>query len=918
MKDIEKIINNKNQLLIENYFELQSKSEELYGSNTLVFIEIGSFYEIYETNDCGKATDIAKILNIVLTKKNKSIKEISIKNPIMCGIPTVSLEKHLRKLSSENKWTILLISQRGIAPDIDRHLTKIISPGTDIDFNNENEDTYIASIFIEQNENNIFSAGLTLINSMLGSVSIYENFGKSNDKEIVLDELNQIISTYNVSEVILTYGDTFNTEHISRIINKNIPIIKREENNVKGSINVNYQEELFRQVFKTDSYLSPFEELDLERMSFGINSLSILLDFIIEHNKLLGVNLLHPKKIYSSKDMYLGNNPISQLSIYSKDSLDVMDIVNNGISSIGKRFIKEQLLNPIIDKAEIEDRYKKSKLYIGLGKKKEIESKLRNLYDLELLLRKIKIETIQPFEYANLYKSLVSIQAIKKIENIEDIELNTFIENQNNIFVFDYMETISKTNFDDNFIQDNYSKDIDNLRTELIEIEEKKDLFLTQFNKDFIVKESDQEGIYLELSLKRYDDNKETIKKLPFDRSKKLKGSYKLYYKELNDFSNQMFIIKEKLKKVARLIFADEINSMDSSFIKKNIEYISKLEFYINNSNLVEKKAYCIPEIKESENNFYESEDLRHPIVESIENEIYVPNDIQFGKKSLMTLDTNTLFQENSNVGGFLLYGQNSSGKTVLSKSIGISILLAQAGFFVPAKKMSYSIYKSLFTRISGNDNLLKGLSTFAVEMLELKNILIRANKNSLVIGDEISHGTETISGLSIVASTILTLLEKQSSFIIATHLHQLTDISDIRENENLSVVHLSLSYDEINDKLEYNRKISEGSGSSIYGLEFAKSLKLPQEFISKAYRIRREISNDLSGLEQLTKKQKSKYNSKVYYGACSECGKPVKDIHHIWEQKEANEKGLIGHFHKNNKANLKPLCEECHRKEHK
>ena len=281
-----------------------------------------------------------------------------------------------------------------------------------------------------------------------------------------------------------------------------------------------------------------------------------------------------------------------------------------------------------------------------------------------------------------------------------------------------------------------------------------------------------------------------------------------------------------------------------------------------------------------------------------------------------MELDTSVCFNFDK-VKGYLLYGQNSSGKTVLSKSIGLSIIMAQAGFFVPAKKLKLSIFKSLFTRISGSDNLLRGLSTFAVEMLELKNILNRANNKSMVIGDEISHGTETISGLSIVASTILTLKEKESSFILATHLHQLDSISEIKEEKEISPIHLSLTYDENKDLLKYNRIIQKGKGSSIYGLEFAKSLKLPKEFLSKAYKIRKEIADDLSGLEELTKKRKSRYNSDVYIGICSECGEKAEEVHHINEQQLADENGNIEHIRKNNKANLAPLCKECHSKKH-
>jgi hypothetical protein len=121
----------------------------------------------------------------------------------------------------------------------------------------------------------------------------------------------------------------------------------------------------------------------------------------------------------------------------------------------------------------------------------------------------------------------------------------------------------------------------------------------------------------------------------------------------------------------------------------------------------------------------------------------------------------------------------------------------AQSGMFVSAENMKYYPYKKIFTRISGMDNIYKGMSSFTVEMTELRNILQRCNKFSLVIGDEICCGTESISGIAIVSAGIDTLINKGASFIFATHLHELTTMSCIKEhinNNRLHVKHMLLS----------------------------------------------------------------------------------------------------------------------------
>jgi DNA mismatch repair protein MutS len=131
---------------------------------------------------------------------------------------------------------------------------------------------------------------------------------------------------------------------------------------------------------------------------------------------------------------------------------------------------------------------------------------------------------------------------------------------------------------------------------------------------------------------------------------------------------------------------------------------------------------------------FIQANNLRHPIIERIQTQIpYVPNTIELG------LDKD----------GWLLYGINASGKSSLMKAIGLNIIMAQAGSFVPCESMRFYPYQYVFTRISGADNIYRGMSSFTVEMTELRNILMRCNENSLVLGDELCAGTEALSALS-------------------------------------------------------------------------------------------------------------------------------------------------------------------------
>jgi DNA mismatch repair protein MutS len=228
--------------------------------------------------------------------------------------------------------------------------------------------------------------------------------------------------------------------------------------------------------------------------------------------------------------------------------------------------------------------------------------------------------------------------------------------------------------------------------------------------------------------------------------------------------------------------------------------------------------------------------------------------------------------------------------------------------------------YKYIFTRIIGNDNIFKGLSTFAVEMSELRTILRLSNKNSLVLGDELCSGTEIQSAISIFVAGIQKLYNNNSSFIFATHLHEIVDYDEILNLTNLKIKHMSVVYNKEKDILIYDRKLKNGSGDCMYGLEVCKSLSLPQEFIDAAYDIRLKYHPEANSLLQL---KTSKYNAKKIIGLCEKCNKNMgSEVHHLQHQSSADLNGFISNtneiFHKNNLANLMTICESCHNKEHK
>jgi len=257
---------------------------------------------------------------------------------------------------------------------------------------------------------------------------------------------------------------------------------------------------------------------------------------------------------------------------------------------------------------------------------------------------------------------------------------------------------------------------------------------------------------------------------------------------------------------------------------------------------------------------------------------------------------------------GILLYGINASGKSSFMKAIGLNVIMAQAGMFVAARNFVYMPYYHIFTRISGMDNIYKGMSSFTVEMTELRNILQRCNKNSLVIGDEICCGTESVSALAIVASGIDTLIKKKSSFIFATHLHEL--VNHFEQNVKIRICHLHVEY--TNNRLIYDRSLRNGDGPKTYGVEVCRYLNMTDDFVKRAIQFRQILEK--GRLESVA--LKSKYNRYLMHdGICESCGKQSKaEVHHIKHQASHNQMEAI---HMNMLSNLMVLCEECHDKVH-
>jgi DNA mismatch repair protein MutS len=901
-------------MIIDDYLNYQDVYRNKYGENTIILMQVGSFFELYSINDnCPFMNKIGDICNIQISRKNKTIKEVSKNNPLMAGFPLYVLNKFIQILL-QNNFTIVVIEQVSQPPNPERKITEIISPSTNINITNK-KSNYIMVYYFEI-INNLLVVGISGVDLTTGKTFIYENGATKIDPQMTLDESYRLLSTYNPTEILLLSSSDVSDEYkkqILNVINGNCLIHKKwdkyEYNDYMKKIE--YQNKILEKAYLNKTMLSIIEYLNIERFIIGRYSFCCLLQFAYEHNSDIIKELNLPEILENSKILTIEYNSALQLNIISHNENEkpLLDILNRCSTAFGSRGFKERLLNPINNINELNSRYNKIDELLKDNVYKKINKNLCGIIDLERAKRKILLKKLHPSEWGSIINSLeCAYEAFNHLHNNDNYMIKELIE-QIKILNIDECSKYNLNDIKTNIFIKGYLKDVD----ELSDIYDKNLEFLNSLittisniddsscKLDF----NDREGYYISITKKRYDNAYKKNKSYMGSFDKKIttnNNNYKLTSKEIEKASSTIEDIQNKMQIIvskAYLIFLENFINLNKKSLDLIIRNLTELD--INCCNARNSIDYCYhkPSIDTSINNsFVKTENLRHPIIERVITDIeYIGNDISL------------------NQNGILLYGINASGKSSFMKAIGLSIIMAQSGMFVPATSFIYSPYNHIMTRISGNDNIYKGMSSFIVEMTELRNILQRADENSLIIGDEICCGTEAISGISIVSSSINELINKKASFIFTSHLHELTSISIIKDkiNKNLFIYHMHINIED--GKIIYERKLREGQGSNIYGIDVCKSLDMPMNFMKNAELIRKEIQGLTTAIVNT---KSSLYNSSCIMDICDICKeKKATETHHINYQINADKNGNFSNFNKNNVHNLVSICEECHKKEH-
>ena len=929
--------------VVSEYLKIFDEYSELYGDDTVVLMQVGSFYEMYgidnDEEKVGNVQEVSRLLNVVLTKRNKRIADNSRHNPLMLGFPCLALSKYVPILL-EDDYTIVVVDQVKTKDKIRRIVTNVISPSTYID---GNDDEYMVMVYIERMSKSIH-VGLSAMNAITGKSTVHECHSAPDDMQLPLDDAVSFIQQHRPREIVVAsnYEDLNNTLMLHFGLSHKVKYNFRQVNKIVSS--VSYQNIVLGNVFQNNTMLSNIELLDLECRPSALISYVLLIEYVHMHNPMLVQRISVPAIHMPREHLVLATNTIEQLNLIpmrgsstrSRRMTSVFNVINKCKTSVGRRLLKQRLLCPIFDPAILEMRYKQIHEFgIAVAYNKPLEKLLSKLADIERLQRRMSLGIMSPNElgcmnmsYAlvlelhelllsctsdntntNENQSLIDFEAMMlPSEHIR--EINEFLGKCQSVFNMDDICLYHDIESSKGLFREGISDKIDNLegiiRKQIKSIEDTAQEMSAQLGDPGAVRV--EYLAYSGYALVTTNTRAQRLRKLNFDCFFKIGKAATRITSSAIDAANRVVLeytehLKTHTKECYKRVLTDLYCTHGELFFAVTA-HVSELDVVRSHYITSQSYGYCRPVVEKSDVSFMDACDLRHPILERIDmGTEYVPNDIQIGKR----------------FNGIVLYSMNSAGKTSLLKACGISIILAQIGSFVPASSYTFYPFNALMTRILTEDNIIKGRSSFVAEMSELRGILKRADDKTLVLADEITHGTEHISGSAIFASSVLTLADRKANFLFTTHLHNV--YSFIKDTINVRVCHLSVIVHD--GTVVFERKLQDGPCDSIYGLEICESLNMDTEFVARAFEIRTTIESDKCH-ENKSSIKKSRYNKNKWVQLCQVCNYSPRqhtdmplDVHHIKQRCHSNKQGLIGFVRQHDTSNLVVLCKACHIKVH-
>jgi DNA mismatch repair protein MutS len=955
--------------LIKEYFRLSTDAKTKYGPKTFLLMQVGAFYECYgETTDRAHIDDFCRLCELACANKSPGI--------MMAGFRDYSLEKYLNRLQ-EAGYTAVVHSQDAQIKE-ERALSGVYSPGTFFTAESVALSNSVACIWLERMRGRIV-IGMANIDVFTGRSSVFEVETEPRHTHTTYDEVERFVSVHAPSEAVLI-SCNFSQKEVDDLLHftglaacaRLIHRLDSDDPAVQKSRKQVYQREIMARFFGGGS--KPVPLLQFATHEFATQALTYLLNFVHEHNPNLVHRISEPVFENCSDRMVLANHTLKQLNIIDDDNgakskySSVYKLLNNCMTPMGARHFRTRLLNPSSSAPKIQREYDITE-HLLLTRDAVTEAwrpQLAQLRDLEKFNRLIMMRKCAPQMLYAFYGSLGVIGDLHS-SVADDPTTSAYLDATNPTpleesvsdactrlrqhldatFHMDKCASVGSDLGECDFVRSGISAELDMHRAKhesanktLHELRNYLDSLIvcgekTRTNATDVVKihETEKGGISLQATKRRTKLLADQIRQQKLDQvyigpDKRLFSLLAVTYPtatganneitspQLTELCRSIIATNLKIKELVGQIYADFVDKLrdwDPVF-QQLIHFATTLDLLQNQCYIATRFKFCKPVIASGSDggakSFFDARDLRHCLIERLnEDETYVANDVALG-------DVGS--EDGGAPRGMLIYGTNAVGKTSLIRAIGVAVIMAQAGLYVPCSAFTFRPYTTIFTRILGNDNLFKGLSTFQVEMSELRVILRMATDRSLILGDELCSGTEMDSAIAIFVAGLVHLHRVGCTYLFATHMHEINGYDEVRLLTKMCMKHLTVAYDKGNDRLVYGRKLADGPGASMYGLEVCKALHLPDAFLefANAVRLRHRAPPSEIGILSF---EPSHFNAHKLKGVCERCAVELaQEVHHLLPQKDADSQNYIGHVPKNHVANLMALCTRCHDEVHK
>ncbi len=782
--------------MMMQYLEIKKDYQD-----ALVFYRLGDFYELFFED----AKTASKELELVLTGRDAGAKE----RVPMCGVPYHAVNSYLEKLVKKG-YKVAIVEQledpalaKGI---VKRDVVQVITPGTLISVGlEESSNNYIASVDVSGSFYII--AYCDLSTGELGVMNLEK------DEDRLVSELDAL----DVSEIVIS--STFDKNSFSSLTLRKSIIVSYEDND---EVTLDYNAILedikdirqMRTIVRLINYLVNTQKRNLDYIKKAS---------IVKTNQFLNM------------DSYTRMNLELTRTIRSEDRYgSLLWVLDKTKTAMGGRLIKNWIVKPLYDLEKINYRLDLIEAFNdSFIVRKEIENNLKEVYDLPRIIARIGYGNANGKDLIQLSNSLKAVPNIKQV--LLNSEIDVLIDLANKVDTLDDIVNLIENSIVDNpplsikeggLIKRGFNKDLDELYSlseggkewiSNLEIKERERTGIKTlrvgFNKVF--------GFYIEVSKGATSLIKDEY---GYERKQTLTNSERYITPELKEKEALVLQAEEKIVKLEYEIFnsiREEIKKWTLK-IQSLADILALIDVVRSLSQVSIDNQYVRPTFNNE--GIIDIKEGRHPVIEKVMNRnVYVSNDVYLDNDNYVLLIT----------------GPNMGGKSTFMRQVGISVVLAQMGCFIPAKSASLCLVDGIYTRIGASDDLVSGQSTFMVEMIEANNALKNATEKSLIIFDELGRGTSTYDGMALAQAIIEYIsVNVKAKTLFSTHYHELTKL----EESLNGVINIHVEVFEENNQITFLYKVKKGSSNKSYGINVARLANLPEKLLVRANDILNEL----------------------------------------------------------------------------